>query len=410
MRPSTLDCAECEARILDLLELDRAGDAQLRGEVRALLERCPDCRDRFRALQRTQREVAAALPVPEPPAHLDARILAAARARAAAVRGEATAGPESGGAAFWERIVAWVGQFAMRPQVTMATLTLVVIAIGIWYVRPDPAGEVPPAGEVVLAPDPLGEAAPSASPADPEPPPAPAPDAPEEKAAVADRRGGERRRTRRDEADAPSRRAAARASGGAEGTRDRLAEQADEAAAPTRGDALAGLGRGAPDEGAAARAPASSGAAPSGVAPADDALAANAARERAEAPAVDLEEAVPETPTLATQAHDEAREALRGGRTREAIARYEALLARYPSYLRRGQALLELSDAYRRAGRTADARRAAERARRYPGLEARARAAIDALSPSVADEAAAGAAAAPAEAAPAAEEPAADGD
>ncbi|HJK99706.1 MAG TPA: tetratricopeptide repeat protein, partial [Polyangiaceae bacterium LLY-WYZ-14_1] len=98
-------------------------------------------------------------------------------------------------------------------------------------------------------------------------------------------------------------------------------------------------------------------------------------------------------PTLASELHADARAARRGGRTAQAIRTYENLLARFPSYLRRGQALLELGDAYRDVGRSADARNAYRRAGRHPGLGATAEGRLARLedggarSPATADQA-----------------------
>lgn len=71
-----MDCDDCERRIFELIErepLDPEG-------VRAILEKCPKCRQLFDEMKAASM-IAARLPLEEPPAAVDASILDAARAR-----------------------------------------------------------------------------------------------------------------------------------------------------------------------------------------------------------------------------------------------------------------------------------------------------------------------------------------
>lgn len=443
MNPSALDCADCEARLVDLVDAHRAGDGDLRRRIDGLLERCPDCERQFTVLAEGL-AWADELPEVEPPRQIDAVVMAAARARAAAVRPAAErrrADPgavEEGG--FWDRLVQKLGALAMRPQVTMATLTVLVVTLGVWALRPtDQRAALPEAGSVSVAPDPMGEAVPSYTPAPEElaragrPRPGTAPPAGPEEEAVTDEadasqaiaqgapgaaaREADGRETAAAspgsaEDDGPSGELGALAQVTAEDLRDRSATRGRRAAGaaprppsggaedrasrePRRAEGVRDLG-GDPTRREPAPAPTSPSTANRRPAP----PAASAWEEGSSAGAAEPFAGGPASPppptgvlTLASELHADARAARRAGRTAQAIRTYENLLARFPSYLRRGQALLELGDAYRAVGRSADARNAYRRAGRHPGLGATAERRLARLedggarSPATADQA-----------------------
>jgi hypothetical protein len=421
VNPSALDCADCEARLVDLVDAHRAGDADLRRRIDGLLKRCPDCERQFTVLAEGL-AWANELPEVEPPRQIDAVVMAAARARAAAVRPAAErprgipGAVEEGG--FWDRLVQKLGALAMRPQVTMATLTVLVVTLGVWALRPtDQRAALPEAGSVSVAPDPMGEAVPSYTPAPEElaragrPGPGTAPPAgrraeavtgeadpaqalvegaPREEPRGADGRGAAAASPGATEDDGRNEELGALAQVAAEDLRDRSATRGRRAEAaprppagaagdrasrePRRAEGFRNLG-GDPARREEAPAPTSPSAASRRPAP----PAASVWDEEASAAPADVLDGEPPSPppptgvpTLASELHADARAARRAGRTAQAIRTYENLLARFPSYLRRGQALLELGDAYRAAGRSDDARNAYRRAGRHPGLGATA--------------------------------------
>lgn len=133
-------CDAVSERLLDLVydELDARDAAALRAHV----EGCESCERTYRRLVRG-RSMARALPQHDPPPSALNAVLAAARARAAAVQHReasvsvmpqtevqpAPAAENSGG---WLAFLRGWGEFAMGPQVAMATTLLVVIGLGLW--------------------------------------------------------------------------------------------------------------------------------------------------------------------------------------------------------------------------------------------------------------------------------------
>src|SRR6185503_10940808 len=126
-------------------------------EAHAHLATCASCRASFETLTAATR-LAAQLPLVEPPPHVAGRVmeLAEAHAREAIAR-QRVAAPRP---TPWQALLDFVGRLATRPQVAMATVMVLIVAVGLWSLprlRHEPAV----AGGVVVNPEPEGEAAPS---------------------------------------------------------------------------------------------------------------------------------------------------------------------------------------------------------------------------------------------------------
>jgi len=129
-----MDCETCTDLLLDLHydELDAARAA----EVRDHLASCDDCRAASERLGRT-RALAAKLPLPDPPTH-SASVMAALAATpqvATAVTGRVSAvipierAREVKAAGWLQR----VGELAMRRQVAMVAISLLMVGLGLRY-------------------------------------------------------------------------------------------------------------------------------------------------------------------------------------------------------------------------------------------------------------------------------------
>lgn len=173
-----MDCETCNDLLLDLHydELDAARAA----EVRAHLAGCDDCRAASERLGRT-RALAAKLPLPDAPAH-SAPVMAALAATsqvATAVTGRVSAvipierAREVKAAGWLQR----VGELAMRRQVAMVAISLLMVGLGLRYLpfrsptqsvttemsQPEviPATELTPPPAPSAAPPPAQSTAPS---------------------------------------------------------------------------------------------------------------------------------------------------------------------------------------------------------------------------------------------------------
>jgi len=152
-----MDCRTCQPTLIDLLHGELAIDAA--EEAQAHLKQCQSCRSAFDKLSLGIR-AARNLPLMEPPQAVGARLmqLAEEHANAAAVlrRQQARKPPRA-----WQSLLDFVGRFAMARQVGMATLMLLIVAVGLWSL---PQLERAPLvdGGTVVNPEPSGEAAPSA--------------------------------------------------------------------------------------------------------------------------------------------------------------------------------------------------------------------------------------------------------
>jgi hypothetical protein len=151
-----MDCRTCEPTLIDLVHSELATDAAR--EAHTHLATCASCRASFDTLVAATR-LAAQLPMVEPPQQLAARVMevAEAHARDAAARLRVAAPRPSP----WQALLDFVGRLATRPQVAMATVMVLIVAVGLWSLprlRREPAV----AGGVVVNPEPPeGEVAPS---------------------------------------------------------------------------------------------------------------------------------------------------------------------------------------------------------------------------------------------------------
>lgn len=151
-----MDCRTCQPTLIDLLHGELATDAA--GEAQEHLKGCASCRSAFDKLSRGMR-MAQGLPMMEPPQAVGARLmqLAEEHTNAAAALRRAQARKPPGA---WQSLLDFVGRFAMARQVGMATIMLLVVAVGLWSL---PQLERAPVvdGGTVVNPEPSGEAAPS---------------------------------------------------------------------------------------------------------------------------------------------------------------------------------------------------------------------------------------------------------
>jgi len=425
-----MNCQNCDERLLDLLYGEIAGpEAE---EARAHVRECASCGRSFAQLEAAHR-LATQLPEPEPPRALDARILAAARQKVGAepARPRAARAGDSDTAGLWAGILRWLGGFAMGPQVAMATIMLLVVAIGLWHL-PGRRREPTAGGGTVVQPEDHGEAAPSATlePAAPldldlDPRTGRLRARDDEGGGAAEQTAG-RERPRGAQAEAP---ASPRSQAGGEvvngplaelaGTRTRQAANvpADvpaqaRAGLPTRpaagrnavplleddgdvamGDAVMAQATGARQQGSAApqQAPLPAPTEPAPTSTLD--LRRTEGTTASQAPAPDtgaytrgmdyyrrndyagaireLNRVVadPSSGSLVPSAlHHLARSHRSAGACRSAVPQYESLLRRFPAYGDAPRAMLELADCYRRVGRLSDARTMLLRAQRYQSV------------------------------------------
>jgi tetratricopeptide (TPR) repeat protein len=378
-----MDCDLCEKRIVELLygELDERAAAETRNH----LEGCPSCKAAFERLE-IARAYARRLELA--PAPSMSKVLAAAREQAAvnrASREQAAAGRargplegtpgaveapgEENGTA---RFLRWLGGVAMAPQLGVATVLLLVVGIGLWYLpqlegggrgAPDRILETDPAsiGETTLVP-----AEPLQLSHDPRTGRVIEVVGPGEGSSVqreTESSGSAVRRTPRAADPAITMARPDEAIGereiapdlGAGSVRQDTLPELTTAAGVFEGGALPGPGTGAD-------APAHAGPAPI-AAPAPSPPSAPPVTSPDER-SIDDVVALAEEPLAAHALHQQARSLAAAGRCQESVVRYEQLQARHPDYAQSGQASLEAGQCLRRLGRLGSARAAFERAAR----------------------------------------------
>ncbi|MFW6031339.1 MAG: zf-HC2 domain-containing protein, partial [Myxococcota bacterium] len=174
-----MNCEQCESQLLSFLEEELPPDEAERARVH--VAGCESCRSSLERL-RTGQRLAARMPLESPDPDLDARVLEAARARAAeraTTTAEASAPVEERPAETPDRanedggtFIDWLRGLTLGPQAAMATVMLLVVAIGLWYL-PDLRKRPGAAGETVLHPEAGGEVAPTAEVEEPAEDPAP---------------------------------------------------------------------------------------------------------------------------------------------------------------------------------------------------------------------------------------------
>jgi TolA-binding protein len=147
-----MTCEKCKVDLLSLVygEYEPSEAEAMHGVIAS----CSSCSTELEKLKRTVR-LARQLDELEPPRALDRLILERARAHVAEQKAASRAKPameEEEKTGLWAALLRWVGTFAMGPQVAMATLTLLVIGIGLWYL-PEGQRRENATGTVVHAPD-----------------------------------------------------------------------------------------------------------------------------------------------------------------------------------------------------------------------------------------------------------------
>jgi hypothetical protein len=151
-----MDCRTCQPTLIDLVHDELATDAA--AEAREHMKTCESCRASFKRLQ-TGLDLAQQLEQLRPPQRIEARLLQLAEARAhelAAARipvEPKTPGP-------LQALVEFIGRFAMGRQVGMATITLLIVGLGLWSL-PQLSRSPTVTGHSVVNPDASAEAAPS---------------------------------------------------------------------------------------------------------------------------------------------------------------------------------------------------------------------------------------------------------
>jgi hypothetical protein len=130
-----MTCDESKDRLLELISGELAAHDE--EAVRRHLTACADCRAELAELESISALVRD-VPLEEPPARLDRAILERAQAKAAEFRGEApkvvaslAVAPEARG--YWHGLALQIGRFISGPQVAMATVMVLIVAIGVWY-------------------------------------------------------------------------------------------------------------------------------------------------------------------------------------------------------------------------------------------------------------------------------------
>jgi hypothetical protein len=330
----------CEAHQDQLLSLamEDGGAPEEAAAAREHLQTCQACRDQLARLEAGY-HLAGRLPMEDPDPSMSDDIMAAARAKA---RGEAGArearAPRSAGLS---SVLDWLRGVALGPQVAMAMVMLLVVAMGVWYL-PDLREGSAMRGEPVVQPDPQGEVAPSAAPAEAEE--APPGMAEREAEPAAPHEGDEQpaRAAKEERADAPkplrkrSRPAPARkpeAEAAAAPRAERQARAAPSSRSGTPGDPLLGLAEEAP---AAAPVDADDEAA---AEPPEDHADVLLARARAQRQAKDC---------------------------RTATHTYEAFLLGHRKHASAPQAMLEVAECHERLGNRVRARHWLTQAAQHP--------------------------------------------
>ena len=121
------------------------------GSLRAAIGSCDVCGPEFEMMALLMDFSGPALKATAP-SEIDAVIMTAAKAHIQQAR---VASPTPSGG-IWARIAEWLESFAMGPQFAMATVMVLVVAVGFWYVPKNESHEV--AGSTVVLSDPEGEA------------------------------------------------------------------------------------------------------------------------------------------------------------------------------------------------------------------------------------------------------------
>lgn len=354
---------EHEDRLVELVyeELDLEESRALRQAAEA----CPHCAGLLASLEEAK-GATESLTWIEAPADLDGPILAAARAQADLNRARHAPSP-------WARFKQALEAFTLGPQVAMATVMMLVVAIGLWYVPEEPQSR-DLVGGTVVTPDPEGRAVATTADEDfQEPEIAPT----ETVAPLAE----------------PGARGPARTRAAVGGNVAQPAREARRAAA-SRSGALSEDLQVAPDtdqnvpsiaeaqnradgDAPAIQVDQAQGFAPSAMAaPSEPSRPSELSRQAqtaptAPTPTAEREEARPATGELVpVSLFALARRHRENGACQTATQHYEDLIRRFPDAPQVPQALVEAADCFRRLGSTTRARELLERAERFASTRA----------------------------------------
>ncbi|MCA9602999.1 MAG: zf-HC2 domain-containing protein [Myxococcales bacterium] len=390
-----MTCDECENRWLELIagELPPDEGAGLREHIAG----CATCSHGFAELESAMNAVGD-VPLEEPPARVDDAVMRAARAKvagmdpAAAMRGAA-----ADQAGFFASLAQRWSRFVAGPQVAMATVMVLVVAIGVWYL-PHADLRAPMEGETLIAPDDTS-AAPGSAGATPveEASEKGASAEPMASAESFDQRKLEAQEIPTDDLKAPSgraRRAATDSLAMDEGVTNALSDGlvndglarkksrksmvGDDMLFDFEGDSDAQRYGGGGSGLGGVTANASTRASASGAGARDEAPAAPAPTK-----------ASSELATTASQLFTEARSLAASGRCADAVKVYGALLSNYPTFASRALAYDEQATCYRKLGQTSLALAAEQNAKSVRATESNVAAKRAASRPAAAEPAAA---------------------
>ena len=355
-----VNCDEAEKAVLDMAygEADRARVPELQAHYAS----CASCAE---ALAKVTRGISIGHQLKREAAPSMAAVLLASRERAAAIRLAKTADAEPSVApvretkteAPFEGFFAWLGCIAMGPQLGVATVLLVVVGIGLWYL---PRLQSPTALEVAtLEPDPVasGEsqglmpAVPLQLTHDP--------------------------RTGRVVANADMAEEGPALPASPTPASERIARVSREPADTEADETLLAMAEipaqeesGAVQMEAMPEMPTAAGtlvATPMTTSPVPSAPAAPMPAMRPSQPSEEVARDVPAADDLgATTLHAEARALAQSNRCAESVTAYQRLLQQHPQYRDGSRASLEMGECLRTLGRAREAREAVTRATRSP--------------------------------------------
>jgi hypothetical protein len=124
-----MDCRTCQPTLIDLLHGELATDAA--DAARAHLRECASCSAAYEALVAGQR-FGRTLEMADPPAAVADRIMAFAEAHARTAQQQRASAAAPSAQGVWRPLLEFVSRFAMARQVGMVTISLLIVAVGLW--------------------------------------------------------------------------------------------------------------------------------------------------------------------------------------------------------------------------------------------------------------------------------------
>jgi TolA-binding protein len=355
-----MTCEKCKVDLLSLV-YGEFEPSEAEGMHRVIAN-CSSCSAEFEKLRRTVR-LTRQLEELEPPSALDRALLERARAHVAEAKAASRAKPavDDERVGLWAALLRWIGTFAMGPQVAMATLMLLVIGIGLWYL-PDRTPSESATGTVVHAPD--NEGLPVEEPAT----------ATEELGAQA-----EEGAIQLDEEDKPEEEPARRVRVAQRPAGDVIDRPLEDLIQPRDAEEPAPVAQQQTATGALPEAAVATQTPPANQRALFDRGVQREARGDFVGAIEDFDRVV-RVPDEATRElvpnalHRLASSHRRNGNCEGAIPHYEALVERFSGrYGQMGPVMIELAECYRRTGRLGEASSTLERARSFRSTQDRAR-------------------------------------